>query len=97
MSLQDTIKIPIAVLKIGELRSIQTNLEFADVVTFRLIEGNGPVYILGQHSPVTFEVEDVEELAEEETLSDEEVVSVTHAHSECVFVENFHFLFFFFI
>lgn len=76
MSLHDTIKIPIAVLKIGELRSIQTNLEFADVVTFRLIEGNGPVHILGQHSPVTYEVEDVEELAEEEILSDEEAVSI---------------------
>lgn len=75
MSLQDTVKIPIAVLKIGELRSMQTNLEFGDVVTFRLTEGNGPVHILGQHTPLAYEVEDVEELAEEEILSDEEVVS----------------------
>lgn len=74
MSLQDTIRIPIAVLKIGELRSIQTNLEFADVpVTFRLIEGNGPVHILGQQSPVSYEYDEVEELEEE--ISDDEAVS----------------------
>lgn len=43
------IKVPVAVLKAGETRSVQTVLEFPDPpVSFKLIEGNGPVYIHGQ-------------------------------------------------
>lgn len=43
------IKVPVAVLKAGETRSVQTVLEFPDPpVTFKLVEGNGPVYIHGQ-------------------------------------------------
>lgn len=35
------VKVPVAVLKAGETRSIQTVLEFPDSpVTFKLVEGN---------------------------------------------------------
>lgn len=48
MSLRDPIKIPIAVLKVGETRSVRTDLEFPEApVTFKLIQGNGPVHIHG--------------------------------------------------
>lgn len=46
----ESIKIPIAVLKVGETRIVVPDLEFPDdPVTFKLIEGSGPVYIHGQH------------------------------------------------
>ena len=47
---KESIKIPIAVLKAGETRTLCPNLEFpSDSVTFKLIQGTGPVYICGQH------------------------------------------------
>ena len=47
---KETIKIPIAVLKTGETLTLCPNLEFpSDSVTFKLIQGTGPVYICGQH------------------------------------------------
>lgn len=70
----DTIKIPIAVLKVGESRVAQPELEFpCGPVTFTLIEGNGPVYIHAQQVPGAYE--DVR-LGEggEEFDSDEEIV-----------------------
>lgn len=75
MSLRDTVKIPIAVLKVGETRSVLTDLEFPDApVIFKLIEGNGPVHIHGQHRPDSYDLEDIEEM-EEEILDEEEGVS----------------------
>lgn len=50
VGISDAIKIPIAVLKVGEQRTVQSFLEFPDApVTFRLIQGAGPVYIHGHH------------------------------------------------
>lgn len=78
MSLRDSVKIPIAVLKAGETRSILTNLEFPDApVIFKLTEGSGPVHILGQHLPTSYDIEDIEEM-EEEILDEEEGVSKTN-------------------
>lgn len=43
-------KIPIAVLKAGETRVLKPNLEFCnDSVTFKLVQGSGPVYLSGRH------------------------------------------------
>lgn len=59
-------------LKAGEVRSVQSNLEFPDgPVTFKLIEGNGPVYIHGQQLPNTYE----DEMAGEDAWSEEDLVS----------------------
>jgi len=75
MSQRDAVKIPIAVLKVGETRSVRTDLEFPDApVTFKLIEGSGPVHIHGQHLPGTLveEIEDFGDEMEEELLDEEE-------------------------
>lgn len=77
MSDREPIKIPIAVLKVGESRCVRTDLEFPDApVTFKLIEGSGPVHIHGQHMPGTLveEYEDMEDYAEEELVDEEEGV-----------------------
>lgn len=72
MSLHAPVKIPIAVLKVGETRLVQPNLEFPDgPVTFTLVEGNGPVYIHGQQVPGKY----FESVVDEEYISDEECVS----------------------
>lgn len=64
------IKVPVAILKAGETRSIQTVLEFPDPpVTFKLVEGNGPVYIHGQQVPGNYEIEDTVECMEEEEVN----------------------------
>lgn len=74
MSIRDTIKIPIAVLKSGETRQCRLELDFPDSpVTFKLIEGNGPVYIVGQH--LVEEFGDMEEI-EEEFMDEEEMVKI---------------------
>lgn len=63
------IKVPVAILKAGETRSIQTVLEFPDPpVTFKLVEGSGPVYIHGQQVPGNYEIEDTVECLEEEEV-----------------------------
>lgn len=63
------IKVPVAILKVGETRSIQTVLEFPDPpVTFKLVEGNGPIYIHGQQVPGNYEIEDTVECLEEEEV-----------------------------
>lgn len=49
LTLKETIKTPIAILKVGEQRQVRLDLEFPDApVTFTLIEGSGPVYLHGQ-------------------------------------------------
>lgn len=78
LSMDDLIKIPIAILKVGETR--QENLGelefFNPPVTFRLIKGKGPVHIMGQHLQQDEEepLADMEEFAEDEDedLEDEE-------------------------
>lgn len=65
------LKIPIAILKrgkAGEQTVMQANLEFPKgPITFRLIEGNGPVHLMGQHLPPDPNPDgyDEEELADE--------------------------------
>lgn len=74
MTIRDTLRIPIAVLKVGETRQCRMDLEFSDApVTFTLVEGKGPVHIHGQHllGSLVEEFEDMEEL-EEEGLDEEE-------------------------
>ncbi|XP_031629258.1 nucleoplasmin-like protein [Contarinia nasturtii] len=73
LSANETVKIPIAVLKVGEQRVVQPELEFPyGPVTFTLIEGNGPVYIHGQQVPNGYE--DQLQLGGEEFDSDEETL-----------------------
>lgn len=73
MSLHAPVKIPIAILKVGETRLVQPNLEFPDgPVTFTLIEGNGPVYIHGSQVPGKY----FENAADEEYISDDELVCI---------------------
>lgn len=78
MSQRDAIKIPIAVLRVGETRFVSADLEFPDApVTFKLIEGSGPVHIHGQHLPGTLleEIEEYGDEMEEEMVDEEEAVS----------------------
>lgn len=66
-TISETVKVPIAVLKVGETRSVQTLLEFPDApVTFKLVEGNGPVYIHGQQLPGNYEIEGPTVMSDEE-------------------------------
>lgn len=61
------IKIPIAVLKAGETRTLTPNLEFPhSSVTFKLIQGSGPVHIHGQHIISETDMEEVYYEEEEE-------------------------------
>ncbi|XP_053946893.1 nucleoplasmin-like protein [Anastrepha ludens] len=47
---KETLKVPIAVLKAGETRSLRPNVEFLNTsVTFKLIQGTGPVHLYGQN------------------------------------------------
>uniref|UniRef100_A0A6M2DT26 Putative nucleoplasmin isoform 2 danaus plexippus plexippus n=1 Tax=Xenopsylla cheopis TaxID=163159 RepID=A0A6M2DT26_XENCH len=74
MSIRDTVKTPVAVLKVGESRQCRLDLEFPDYpVTFTLIQGSGPVHLHGQHlfGALVEEFEDMEEM-EEELLVEEE-------------------------
>jgi len=69
-TVKDSIKIPIAVLKAGETRALNPDVEFYDTaVTFTLIKGSGPVYIHGQN--IKDEVVDVD-IDDEETDEDDE-------------------------
>lgn len=66
---QSLIKIPVAILKAGETRSIQTLLDFPDMpVTFKLVEGDGPVYVHGLQVPGNYELESTDGLEEEELV-----------------------------
>lgn len=77
LSANEVVKIPIAVLKVGESRVVQPELEFPfGPVTFTLIEGNGPVYIHGQQVPNGYEDQVVD--GGEEYDSDEETVTIKH-------------------
>lgn len=50
-------------------------------MTFKLVEGNGPVYILGQHVPGNYEIDATTVLSEEE-LDEEEEEGVSSAADE---------------
>lgn len=72
MTIRDTLRIPIAVLKVGELRQSRMDLEFSDApVTFTLVEGKGPVHIHGLHLLGSL-VEEFDDMEEEEELVFEE-------------------------
>lgn len=76
MTFKEMMKIPVAVLKAGAGGSSQVLLDisFPDPpVTFSLIQGSGPVHIMGHHlvgNPIE-EFDEMDEL-EEEMLDDEE-------------------------
>ncbi|XP_004534140.1 nucleoplasmin-like protein [Ceratitis capitata] len=71
-TVKDSLKIPIAVLKAGETRAVNPDVEFFETsVTFKLIKGSGPVYIMGQN--IKDDVVDIEdEETDEETGEEEE-------------------------
>ncbi|XP_017469312.1 PREDICTED: nucleoplasmin-like protein [Rhagoletis zephyria] len=71
-TVKDSLKIPIAVLKAGETRAVNPDVEFFETsVTFKLIKGNGPVYIMGQN--IKDDVVDIEdEETDEETGEEDE-------------------------
>ncbi|XP_055373721.1 nucleoplasmin-like protein [Condylostylus longicornis] len=74
-TVKDSLKIPIAVLKAGETRAVNPDIEFYDTsVTFKLIQGNGPVYILGQNLKDDVEVVDMDSDEEDEDEAEEEEV-----------------------
>lgn len=77
-SVSGSIKIPIAVLKIGEQRVVQSNLEFPEgPVTFKLISGSGPVIISGLLAPPETSADEpypVDAAGEEELGDEEEVI-----------------------
>lgn len=79
-SVSGTIKIPIAVLKVGdrEQRVVQSNLEFPEgPVTFKLLSGSGPVIITGLLAPPETNADepiDAIDAAGEEEMGDEEEV-----------------------
>jgi len=75
MTWKESIKIPVATLKAGGANAqVLLDLSFPDPpVTFSLIQGNGPVHIIGHHligGPVE-EFDEMDEM-EEEMLDDEE-------------------------
>lgn len=64
------LKIPIAVLKVGETRVLRPNVEFPSAsVTFKLIQGTGPVYVYGLVVSDMMENEDWHD--EDEDIEDE--------------------------
>lgn len=74
MTWKESIKVPVAVLKAGSGSQVLLDLSFPDPpVTFTLVQGTGPVHIIGHHlvgNPIE-EFDEMDEL-EEEMLDDEE-------------------------
>ncbi|EDW39295.1 GL13489 [Drosophila persimilis] len=85
-----TVKIPIAVLKVGETRSLRPNVEFPNgSVTFKLVQGTGPVYVCGKAEMNFGEFDDgqmYEEYSDDEEDSDgdfdEDAVPQTNGKSK---------------
>jgi nucleophosmin 3 len=76
MGLKGPIKTPIALLEMGKTAQIILDLSFPDPpVTFTLVNGSGPVHIVGHNLLGTHieEFEDMEDM-EEESIDDEEDV-----------------------
>lgn len=73
-TLKDSVQIPIAVLKAGETRAVNPDVEFYESkVAFKLIKGSGPVYIHGQNIKDDVEVVDMEEEDDEDDGEDDEI------------------------
>ncbi|KAK9732260.1 Nucleoplasmin/nucleophosmin domain [Popillia japonica] len=78
MTWKESVKVPVATLKAGQNSQVLLDLSFPDPpVTFSLVQGTGPVHIIGHHligGPFEeFEhVDDFDEVDEEEMLDDEE-------------------------
>ncbi|XP_023166394.1 nucleoplasmin-like protein [Drosophila hydei] len=76
-----TVKIPIAVLKVGETRSLRPNVEFPNgSVTFKLVQGTGPVYVCGKAEMNLGEYDDGQMYEE---YSDDEDDSELEPEDEC--------------
>ncbi|XP_013099549.1 nucleoplasmin-like protein [Stomoxys calcitrans] len=72
-TVKDNLKIPIAVLKAGETRAVNPDIEFYETsATFKLIKGNGPVYIHGQNIKDEVEVVDMDDDESDEEDDGEE-------------------------
>ncbi|XP_017141671.1 nucleoplasmin-like protein [Drosophila miranda] len=72
-TVKDSVQIPIAVLKAGETRAVNPDVEFYESkVTFKLIKGSGPVYIHGHNIKDDVEVVDMEEEDEEDDVVEDE-------------------------
>ncbi|XP_017091997.1 nucleoplasmin-like protein [Drosophila bipectinata] len=72
-TVKDSVKIPIAVLKAGETRAVNPDVEFYESkVEFKLLKGNGPVYIHGHNIKDDVEVVDMEEEEEEDEVAEDE-------------------------
>uniref|UniRef100_D3TRL8 Nucleoplasmin n=1 Tax=Glossina morsitans morsitans TaxID=37546 RepID=D3TRL8_GLOMM len=81
-TVKDNLKIPIAVLKAGETRACNPDIEFYETaVTFKLIKGNGPVYIHGQNIKDEVEVVDMEDDETDEDDDGEEEEDEAHAQA----------------
>lgn len=88
-TVKDSLRIPIAVLKAGETRALNPDVEFYDTsVTFKLIKGNGPVYILGQNLKDDVEVVDMEDEDTDEEDDGEEEEDEAHPPKKKQKVEN---------
>ncbi|XP_023019883.1 nucleoplasmin isoform X2 [Leptinotarsa decemlineata] len=72
MTWKDSVKIPVATLKAGSPNNqVLLDLSFPDPpVTFSLIQGNGPLHLIGHHL-IGSPMEEFDEL-EEEMMDDEE-------------------------
>uniref|UniRef100_D3TQF5 Nucleoplasmin n=2 Tax=Glossina TaxID=44049 RepID=D3TQF5_GLOMM len=90
-TIKDNLKIPIAVLKAGETRACNPDIEFYETaVTFKLIKGNGPVYIHGQNIKDEVEVVDIEdgETDEEDDVVEEEEYEIQASPKKKLKMEN---------
>lgn len=78
-TVKDSLRIPIAVLKAGETRAVNPDVEFFDTsVTFKLIKGDGPVYIHGQNLKDEVEVVDMDDEDTDEDDDGEEEEDDAH-------------------
>lgn len=68
------VKVPIAVLKVGDTQAMRSDLEFPNgPVTFKLVSGSGPVHIVGlQYIGVP---RNFDEYVDEESEFEEDLVS----------------------
>ncbi|KAI9586143.1 nucleoplasmin-like protein [Glossina fuscipes] len=90
-TIKDNLKIPIAVLKAGETRACNPDIEFYETaVTFKLIKGNGPVYIHGQNIKDEVEVVDIEdgETDEEDDVVEEEEYEIQASPKKKLKMDN---------
>ncbi|XP_061387867.1 nucleoplasmin [Musca autumnalis] len=88
-TVKDNLKIPIAVLKAGETRAVNPDIEFYETsATFTLIKGNGPVYIHGQNIKDEVEVVDMDDDESDEEDDGEEEEDEAQPQKKKQKVEN---------